>query len=851
LTENWESLTRNQKLETRNRSENMDRLLQDLRYGTRMLLKQPGFALISVVTIALGIGANTAIFSVVNAVLLRPLPYQEPERLVKVIQSNTNPGKFATTSLWSYPRFAALRDQNESFSGVAMYCKRALNLTGTPEPEHLQAEFVSADYFPLLGIEAAIGRTFLPDEDKTPGGNAVAVVSFGFWQRRLGADPEAVGKTIELDKHRLTIVGVLPRGFKGQSGVVDVWMPTMMATVLLSPHLLTQPRLYWAEVIARLRPGVAKEQAQGEMNLLYERIEKLFPGPTGSRPSGSGRETFALVSLKDANVDPAIRSSFLILLAAVGFVLLIACANTAGLLLARAVSRRREFAVRLALGATRRRIISQLLTESMLLSMMGGVLGVLVAMWGVDLLKTFKPSDSAQFWTAYARTFDFYSVGLDGTVLAFNFLLAVVTGLLFGFIPALQASRADVNEALKDGSSGMRAGLNRRLNVRSILIVGEIALSLVLLAGAGLMINSLLRLNAIELGFEPKDVLSMTVYARDAKVGFYEQLLERASQLPGVEDAAVASGAPLMGSASMSPLEIEGRPKADGKEPGFVSVQSIAPSYFSTLRIGLQRGRGFTQQDRIGAKRVAIINQAAAQRFFPDEDPIGKRIKIYLTPGYQTSDEYIEIVGIANDVKYRRIEELPGLDLYLPYLQPVDTPSLLIVRASGDRQSLVSALRREVGALDRNMPVYDVKTMSERAAEVTSRTRFSAVLLALFAGLALILSAIGIYGVMAYTVAQRTREIGIRMALGAQAEDVIRLVLGDAIILTFAGLASGLGAAYAATRLLANQLYGVSATDPITFAVISVVVIGMALAACFVPARRATKVDPMVALRYE
>jgi putative ABC transport system permease protein len=829
----------------------MDKLIQDIRYGARMLLKQPGFALISVLTIALGIGANTAIFSVVNAVLLQPLPYQEPERLVKVLQSNTNPGKFATPSLWSYPRFAALRDHNESFSRVAAYSKRAFNLTGTQEPEHLQAEFVSADYFPLLGIEAAIGRTFLPDEDKTPGGNAVAVVSFGFWQRRLGADPEAVGKTIELDKHPLTIVGVLPKGFKGQSGVADVWMPVMMASVLLSPQLLTQPRLYWAELIARLKPEVTKEQAQGEMNLLYEHIEKLFPGPTGSRPSGSGKETFALVSLKDANVDPAIRGSFLMLLAAVGFVLLIACANTASLLLARAVARRKEFAVRLALGATRRRIISQLLTESVLLSMMGGGLGVLVAMWGVELLKTFKPSDTAQFWTAYAKTFDFYSVGLDGPVLAFNFLLAVATGLLFGLIPALQASRADVNEALKDRPRSMGGGLNRRLNVRSLLIVGEIALSLVLLAGAGLMINSLLRLNAIELGFEPRDVLTMRVYARDAKAEFYEQLLERAAQLPGVENAAVASVAPLMGSAGMSPLEVEGRPEADEKDPGFVNVQSIAPGYFSTLRIGLHRGRGFTEQDRIGAKRVAIINHAAAERFFPNEDPIGKRVKIYFTPSYETSDQFIEIVGIANDVKYGRIEELPGPDLYLSYLQPVDTPSLLIVRASGDRQSLVSALRREVGALDRNMPVYDVKTMSERAAEVTSRTRFSAVLLALFAGLALALSAIGIYGVMAYTVAQRTREIGIRMALGAQAEDVIRLVLGDAIILTLAGLTLGLGAAYAATRLLANQLYGVSATDPITFAAISVVVIGMALAACFVPARRATKVDPMVALRYE
>ena len=829
----------------------MDTFTRDLRYGLRMLLKQPGFTVIAVLTLALGIGANTAIFSVVNAVLLQPLPYQEPDRLVKVVQSSANPGKFGMSSLWGYPKFEALRDHNESFAGVAAYCKRAFNLTGTDQPERLQSELVSASYFPLLGIDAARGRMFLPEEDKTPGANAVAVISYGFWQRRLGSDPDAVGKIIELDKHPLTVVGVAPRGFKGQSGVADVWVPMMTVPFLLSPQLLTQTRVYWLEVIARLNAGVTKEQAQAEMEIAHERIEKLFPGPSGSRPSGSGKETFTLVSLKDANVDPAIRRSFLILLAAVGFVLLIACANTASLLLARAVTRRKEFAVRLALGATRRRIVTQLLTESVMMSLIGGAFAVLIAMWGVDLLMTFKPSDSAQFWTAYARTFDFYSIGLDGPVLAFNFLLSAATGVLFGLIPALQASRADVNEALKGrvGSSG--SGLSHRLNTRSLLVAGEIALSLVLLAGAGLMVNSLLRLNAINLGFDPTDVLTMRVYARDAKLDFYEQLLERAAMLPGVESATVANSAPLMGSAGMSPLEIEGRPDSQGDDSGFVNVQSIASDYFKTLRIGLLRGRSFTDHDRIGARRVAIINNAAAQLFFPGEDPIGKRIKIYFTPDYETNDQFIEIVGITGDAKYGKIEEPPGPDVYLSYLQPVDLPSLLIVRARGDQQSLVSALRREVQGLDKSMPVYDVKTMSERAAEVTSRTRFSALLLALFAGLALVLSGIGIYGVMAHAVAERTREIGIRMALGARAGEVVQLVLRQAIIPTVAGLAFGLVAAYAAARLLASQLYGVSASDPTTFAAMSLLLVGVALGACLVPARRATKVDPMVALRYE
>ena len=829
----------------------MHSLIQDLNYAKRMMLRKPGFTVVALLTLAIGIGANTAIFSVVNAVLLHPLPYQEPDRLMKVLQSSFNPGKLGMSSLWAYPRFAALRDQNETFAGVAAYAKRAFNLTGTAEPEHLQAEFVSANYFSLLGIDAAEGRTFLAEEDQTPGTHAVALLGYGFWQRRFGGDPQIVGKSIELDKQTLTVIGVLPRGFKGQSGTADVWMPMMMVPRMLSPQMLTQPLMYWVEVIARLKAGVTPEQAQAEMELLHERIEKLFPGPTKSRPSGSGKETFALVSLKDANVDPMIRRSFLILLAAVAFVLLIACANTASLLLARAVTRRKEFAIRLALGASRARIMRQLLTESLLLSFMGGLLGAVVALWGVDLLTTFRPSDNAQFWTAYARTFDFYTIRVDASVLAFNFALSVATGILFGLIPAWQAARPGVNETLKEGTGGAGFSLRHRLGARSALVVSEIALSLVLLAGAGLMLNSLMRINSINLGFDPRDVLTLRVQSRDAKPEFYEQLLARASSIPGVESASVAGSAPLYGASAMSPVTIEGKPEQADGEPEFAGVHTVAPDYFKTLGITLIRGRGFTEQDRAGTRRVALINDAAAQSLWPDEDPIGKRFKLAFPADYAGAEEFIEIIGIAADVKYGRVEELSGPDIYLSYLQPIDTPSLLIVRSSADRESLVQAVRREVQLLDKNMPVYDIKSMSERAAEVTSRTRFSAVLLAVFAGLALMLSAIGIYGVMAYMVAQGTREIGIRMALGAQAANIFRLILGHGIVLTIAGLVIGLVGAYAATRVLANQLYGVTAGDPITFIIVSLLLVGVALGAGFVPARRATKVDPMVALRYE
>ncbi|HKQ05037.1 MAG TPA: ABC transporter permease [Blastocatellia bacterium] len=828
----------------------MSNLVHDIRYGLRVMTRRPGFTLIAVLTLALGVGANTAIFSVVNAVLLRPLPYRQPEQLVKVFQAAPSSEKDAAPTVWSYPRFEVLRDQSQSFAAIAACSQMGLNLTGTDEPERLQAELVSASYFPLLGVEAIAGRTFSEDEDRKGGAQPVALLGYALWQRRFGGDPAVVGKTIELDKRSFTIVGVMPAGFNGQQGTAQVWLPITNAPLLRYPRVLVNARNYWLEVVARLRPEVTVAQAQQEMLNVSEQIEAVYPSPSERGPGGSARPVVTLRFWRDANVDPAIRRSFIILLAAVGFVLLIACANIANLLLTRAVSREREIAIRLAVGASRAQIIRQLLTESVMLALAGGALGLLIAWWGVDLLTSFKPSDNAQFWSSYTRTFDFFKIHLDGRVLAFDLALALVTGLIFGLLPALQASRPNLNEALKETAGSSAAGFRpqRRLSPRSLLIVAQITLSFVLLASAGLMVKSLLRLQAVNLGFAPAGVVTMSLYGRGVKPEFYTQLLERVQAMPGVESASLGSTAPLLGYSSMTVMDVQGRQEG---QPAFVGLHSVSPDYFATLGIQLIRGRVFSAQDRIGAPRVAVINRAAAERYFADEEAIGQRIKPYVGAEYPNAEEFVEIVGIVDDVRYGKLEELIGPDVYLSSLQPTDAASLLIVRTSADKAGLVAAVRREALALDRNVPVTRVLTMAERSNEVTSRTRFIALLLGLFAGLALLLSGIGLYGVMAYSVVVRRREIGIRMALGARPADVFRLVMQEGTILVAAGLIVGVGAAYAATRVLASQLYMVSATDPTTFTLIALLLTGAALLACYLPARRATKVDPMVALRYE
>jgi putative ABC transport system permease protein len=830
-----------------------DDMFQDLRFGLRMILKSKALTIVAVVSLALGIGANTAIFSVVNALLLRPLPYRQPERLVKVYQTQPDPAKTMQSSNWAYPRFEMLRDQNQSFAAVAGFAQQPYNLTGTDAPERLQVEMVSASYFPLLGVEAVAGRTFTADEDRTPGANLAAVLSHGLWQRRFGGDTQVLGKTIELEKNGFTVVGVLPPGFRGQNGTADAWVTMMAAPKLRYKGVLTNPRNWWFQVVARLKDGVTLAQAQAEMPQLSAQIEQKY---SGSKTLTGNERVAAVTPLQAAKVDPAIKKSFLILLAAVGLVLLIACANTASLLMGRAVARRREFAVRSALGAGRFRLMRQLLTESLLLALLGGALGVLVARWGVALLMNLRPSDNAQFWTSYTHTLDFFKVELDWRVLSFNFALALLTGVLFGLFPAIQSSFSNVNETLKEGAGGAGIGFRnlRRLSARSLLVVGELALSLVLLVGAGLMIKSLAHLQSVSLGFVPEKLMTMAVPSRTAKPEFYEQLLARVQALPGVEQASLGSTAPLLGHATITGIGIEGRTdnqKTGQTEPIGVGVHSISPDYFKTLRVNLLKGRVFTDRDRAGAPRVALINQSAAETFFSGEEPLGKRIQVGVGASYETTEKSVEIVGVVADVRYGRLETAIEPDVYLSSLQPTDSAQTLILRTGIDPAAIAAAVRREVLALDRNVPLTTIQTMKERVAEVTSRTRFIAVLLGIFACLALLLSAIGIYGVMAYNISARTRELGIRIALGAQGADVLRLVLRDGMTLIAAGLAVGLLSGLAAMRVLKSQLYEVNVTDPLTFIIVSLLLAGVALLACYFPARKATKVDPMVALRCE
>jgi putative ABC transport system permease protein len=825
-----------------------DDMMQDIRFGIRMMLRSPLLMAAALLSLALGIGANTAIFSVVNALLLRPLPYRQPEQLVKVFQMQPDPTMGMMTSIWSYPRFELLRDGNQSFAAVAGVAQNAYNLTGTDTPERLQVEMVSASYFPLLGVEAVAGRTFTAEEDRVPETNLAVLLGYGLWQRRFGGDAQVLGKTMELDKQSFTIVGVLPPGFRGQNGTADAWVTMMAAPVLRFKRTLTAPNVYWFQVLARLKDGVTPAQAQADLQQVSAQIEQRFPSPKDNA-QGNARVP-AIAPLQAAKVDPALKTSFLILLAAVGLVLLIACANVANLLLARAVARQREFALRAALGAGRWRLLRQLITESLLLALLGGMLGVLVARGGVALLTKFRPSDNAQYWSAYARAFDFFTINLDWRVLSFNFALALLTGLLFGLVPALQSSFVNVNDALKEGTGGSASGFRglRRWSLRNLLVVGEIALSLVLLVSAGLMLKSLGRLQAVQLGFVPDKVLTMAAPSRGAKPEFYEQLRARVQTLPGVEATSLGSTAPLLGYASKTVMNIEGR--ADINEVG-VGLHSVSPDYFPTLGIALRRGRLFTPQDRAGAPRVAILNQAAADKFFPHADPIGKRITPAIGAEYETPEKTLEIVGVVADVRYGRLEEAIEPDIYLSSLQPTDEVQTLIVRTRMETAAITAAIRQTVQTLDRNVPLTAIQTMTERAAEVTSRTRFIAVLLGLFAGLALLLSGIGIYGVMAYSVSARTREVGIRLALGAQAGDVLRLVLGDGVKLIVAGLVLGACVAVAALRVLQTQLYGVRATDPLTFVAVAVLLASVGLFACYLPARRAAQTEPMQALRYE
>jgi predicted permease len=834
----------------------MENLWQDIRYGFRVFRASPGFFAVAVLSLALGIGANTSIFSVVNAALLRPLPVTEPDRLVFVFNgSQTNP--YSTSS---YPDYLEYREKNEVFSDVLSYSSITVSARADDQTDLLSGSIVSGNFFDVLGVRAALGRTFSPEEDQTPNTHRVMLISHGLWERRFGSNPGTIGQQVSLNGHAFTIIGVTPAGFNGPEVLEtnDIYVPMMMQAVVrpprggfsgdMNPDLLTRRGSRWLRIIGRLKPDVSIEQAQAAMTTAAAQLEQAYPD--------TNRDTLATV-FPVSKVDPRAYTQLIsvagLLLAVVGIVLLIACANVANLLLARASGRRKEIAVRLALGASRSRLVRQLLTESVLLSLAGGVGGLLLALWTNDLLKTATPPDGI-----FSFTLDYH---LDGRVLAFAFLLSLATGVIFGLAPALQASRPELVAALKDEDSAAAQG-RRRLNLRNLLVVAQVALSLVLLIGAGLFLRSLNNAQSIDPGFDAERVLNAQLninllrYTKAQGEEFYRQSVERVEALPGVESATLARVVPLTGGGRTSSLLIEGQQGSDNvnrsegtglqDNPNTVNTNVVGPKYFQTMGIALLRGRDFTAHDNEAAPRTAIVNDAFARKYFDGEEAIGRRVSFRGAQG-----PWSEIVGVVRDSKYRTLGEAPRPTAYVPLAQNHETGMALHVRTAGDPSSVAGAVRREIQSLDQNLPVTSLQPMSDVVGSSLFAARMGAVLLATFGLLALLLAGVGLYGVMSYTVSRRTREIGIRMALGAQSGSVLRLVLNEGLRLVGSGVAIGLVVAAGATRLLASFLYGVSPLDGATFVAIPLVLALVALLASYLPARRAARVDPMIALRYE
>jgi putative ABC transport system permease protein len=813
----------------------MQSLLNDLRYGARTLLKKPGFTVVAVLTLALGIGANTAIFSVINAVLLRPLPFREPGRIVSVANVDLKEGGDPFVSSW--PDFNDWRAQNQSFEKLAAFNPRDLNLAGAGEPLRLRGAMVTSELFPLLGASPQLGRGFTAEEDR-PGAHAV-ILGQDFWRRHFNADPRAVGRTLDINGLSYEVVGVMPAGFEFPYSAepVELWVNAGIDGEGRAP-LMAQRGNHNLSVVGRLKPGVPLAQAQSEMARIAEDLAKQYPDTN----TGFGaRVTPYLESLVGD-----LRFALLLLLGAVGCVLLIACANVANLLLARGAARQREVAVRAALGASRWRVVRQLLTESVLLAACGGAAGLLLARWGTDSLMAFVP----QSLPRAARP------EVDAGVFGFTLLVSLLTGVLFGLMPAWQAAKVDLTEALKEGGRSGDGARGKRL--RGALIVAQVAVALVLLVCAGLLVNSFWRLQRVEPGFDPHNVLTFSVSLQGARYdqpqareNFYQQLLARVSALPGVTSASASTVIPLSGSNSDAGFAVEGVPTDPAQPyPNITYLRVVRPDYFRTMNIPLREGRDFDEHDTLRSAPVVIVNETLARKYFPNQNPLGRHIN----PAFGVDERGIlwrEIVGVVGDVRHASLREESGPEAYVVQAQAPWRTTNVVARTSGDPRALIPAVRREVGALDPTLPVYAAKPLEDYLATSLARPRFGAVLLAVFAVVALALTLLGLYGVMSYTVAQRTREIGVRIALGARPRDVMRLVIRQGAILTLLGIVIGAAAAFAATRLIKSFLFEVSADDGLTFAVIAGLLAAVALLACYVPARRATKVDPMVALRYE
>ena len=811
---------------------------KEIRYAGRALLQRPGFALVAVLTLALGIGANTAIFSLVNTVLLRALPIERPDEVLAMNMRR----KDDSMSAMSYLNYVDFRDRNEVLSGLLLYRFVPLSLSRSGANERIWAYEVSGNYFDVLGVKAMHGRTFLPEEDKTRLTHPVVVLSYDGWQRRFGGDASIVGKDLIINNHQFRVIGIAPAGFKGTEQVYEpeMWLPASMLPVAEPGSRLLDERAdnsFFA--VARLKSGVNAAQAEASLNMLAQQLAKEYPDTNEGQAVKLGPPGFIIPELRGAVV-----SFTWVLMAAVALVLLVTCTNLAGLLLARATDRRREIAIRLAMGASRIRLIRQLLIESLMLSIVGGAAGLMLAIWIVKALLAFKPP------------MDFplrIDLGLDWRVLLFSLGVSVFAGAVFGLAPALQSTRPNLLNALKDTSA---QGGASRTRLRSVLVVAQIAISLVVLIAAGLVVRTLQQLQTMNPGFDPKNALTMSFdlslqgYDEARGQQFYRQLAQRLQALPGVKSAAISSYIPLSLNYNSRNIYVEGEPIERGGNAPSAMNASVGPRYFETMATPIVSGREFTEQDVEKSEQVAVVNETFVRRLMPavksPAEAVGKRVS-----WGDASGPFMRIVGVAGDGKYFNIAEDPRAFIWAPLAQDYNSNGVIMVRTTGSPQTMFAAVRGEVQALDPNLPLFDVTTLTEHMRLALFPAKVAAMVLGVFGLVALLLSAIGIYGITSYAVAQRTHEIGIRMALGAQLGDVLRLVLNHGLKLTLIGAAIGLAGAYMATRAITSVLYGVSATDPLTFISLSVLLIGVALFACYVPARRATRVDPLVALRNE
>lgn len=825
-----------------------DLIQQDLKFAIRSFARTPAFTIVAALTLAIGIGANTAIFSAIDALLMRPLPFVEPERLMKV--SLTRPAAGESPAMpdmvWSYPKFVVLRDHQTVFSSVALYTREEFTVRTDGDAERVPAEIADGAYFRILGIQPVLGRNFLAEEDSVVGGPKVVTISHAYWTRRFNADPKTIGSNINIGNQRYQVVGVWPEHFRGVTGKADIWMPVLQ----YNPDAAQEPFGHQFDQIARLKAGVSPAQAKAAVLLLGAMIDKQYPNEnfTKEKPGAVARE------LNAVRVDPVVRKSLFILLGAVALVLLIVCANVANLFLVRSAARSREIAVRLAIGASRARLVRQLVTESLLLSAVGGAVGVAIAWGGVKALSSLDAARALNVRRLGGiGAVDFSNIELSIPALLVAAALAVVTGVVFGLVPAWQTTRRSMADELKSGKARVKRTVFELIDSRSALASMEIALALVLLVGSGLMLRSLGNLLSVAPGFAPQGLLSMRFNARegtprDSATTFYTQVVERVAALPGVSAVTLQDCSPLSGGCNGTAAIRRDRPESDVTARADVGVHWVGPNWASVMGVPVKKGRAFDSGDRSGRQKVVMVSETAARRLWPNEDPIGKPVSVF-QGGFDTDTAFV--VGVVGDLQYGTVDSLSHPDVYLSYLQSARGRMMLMVRTAGDPLAIAPSVRSALREIAPELPVYDMRTMESRISDSTAYARFATMLLSLFGALALLLAALGTYGVIAFSVSQRTREIGIRVALGASASQVVRMIVSHGLGIAAIGGAVGIVAAFATTRVLQSLLFDVKPTDPSTFGAIVIVLVLSVTAASWIPARRAAKIQPTEALRQE